>query len=80
MKRGLIRSADGSYTLKLADYDESYHSINGALSESNYIYIGCGLSYYSNFIHPMELNIFEVGLGTGLNCLLSALLLLRIGV
>lgn len=73
MKRGLIRSADGSYTLKLADYDESYHSINGALSESNYIYIGCGLSYYSNFIHPVELNIFEVGLGTGLNCMLSAL-------
>ena len=75
MKRALIRSADGSLTLKLAEYDESYHSINGALSESSYIYIKCGLAYYAE--NKKEINIFEVGLGTGLNCLLSAIFALK---
>jgi len=77
MKRELIKSADGSNTLKLAEYDESYHSVNGALTESNYIYIGCGLKYYTENVSIKEISILEIGFGTGLNCLLSAIFALK---
>lgn len=77
MKRELIKSADGSNTLKLAEYDECYHSINGALAESNFIYIGCGLKYYTENISIKEITILEIGFGTGLNCLLSAIFALK---
>jgi len=73
MKRELIKSADGSNTLRLAEYDESYHSVNGALTESNYIFIGCGLKYYTENVSIKEITILEIGFGTGLNCLLSAI-------
>ncbi len=82
MNRQLTRSADGSNTLKLEEFDESYHSMNGALAESCHIFIECGLKYYLKNLTTrkkpenstsLEINIFEVGLGTGLNCLLTAL-------
>ena len=77
MKRELIKSADGSNTLRLAEYDESYHSVNGALTESNYIFIGCGLKYYTENVSIKEITILEIGFGTGLNCLLSAIFALK---
>src|SRR3989339_488593 len=77
MKRELITSADGSNTLKLTEFDESYHSINGALAESNYIYIRCGLKYYTENVLCKGINIYEVGFGTGLNCILSAIFALK---
>ncbi|MFA5851044.1 MAG: tRNA (5-methylaminomethyl-2-thiouridine)(34)-methyltransferase MnmD [Bacteroidales bacterium] len=77
MKRELIKSADGSNTLRLAEYDESYHSVNGALTESNYIFIGCGLKYYSENVPFKEITILEAGFGTGLNCLLTGIFALK---
>ncbi len=77
MKRELIKSADGSNTLRLAEYGESYHSVNGALTESNYIFIGCGLNYYTENVLNKEVTILEVGFGTGLNCLLSAIFAIK---
>ena len=82
MNRELIRSEDGSLTLKLVDFDESYHSIHGALSESEHIFIKCGLEYYLNKLSalngpmkllPVELNVLEAGFGTGLNSILYAI-------
>jgi tRNA U34 5-methylaminomethyl-2-thiouridine-forming methyltransferase MnmC len=49
--------------------NEQYHSVNGAITESEYVYIERGFKF-STKQNP---NVFEVGLGTGLNCLLTAL-------
>jgi len=74
IKRNIVTSEDGSKTLKLEDFDESYHSLFGALSESRHIYIGCGLNFLKDQLPPQNIiSILEVGLGTGLNCLLTAL-------
>ncbi|MEA5006349.1 tRNA 5-methylaminomethyl-2-thiouridine biosynthesis bifunctional protein MnmC [bioreactor metagenome] len=69
--REIILSADGSSTLKLNEFDECFHSINGALSESLHIYINSGLEYYIE--NRGELLIFEMGFGTGLNAFLTLL-------
>jgi tRNA U34 5-methylaminomethyl-2-thiouridine-forming methyltransferase MnmC len=69
MKHKLIQTADGSRTLYLPEMDEQYHSVNGALTESNYVFIEKGYHF-----HPAEKPVvFEVGFGTGLNCLLTVL-------
>jgi tRNA U34 5-methylaminomethyl-2-thiouridine-forming methyltransferase MnmC len=69
MKTELIQTADGSPTLYIPDMDEQYHSVNGAVTESNYVYVGKGYSFHAS-TNPV---VFEVGFGTGLNCLVTAL-------
>jgi len=60
-------TADGSSTLYNPFFDEHYHSINGAIEESLHVYINAGL----HFCLKNEINIFEMGFGTGLNALLT---------
>lgn len=66
----ILVTSDGSHTLKLVGYDEQYHSVNGAIGESMHVFIRSGF----DFIRPKTgvINILEVGLGTGLNALLTA--------
>lgn len=75
MKREIIKTADGSSTLRVPEIDECYHSVNGALAESMHIFIENGLKYYVSKYHPFagKLTILEAGFGTGLNCLLTML-------
>ena len=74
MRRRVITSEDGSRTLALEEFVESYHSIHGALTESLHIFIREGLKYYfSKYPERSEISVLEAGLGTGLNCLLTAL-------
>ena len=47
--------------------DETYHSRNGAISESNHVFIHHGINRTNGDIH-----ILEIGFGSGLNALLSA--------
>ena len=63
------QTADGSYTLYVPELDEHYHSVKGALTESQHIFINMGLKH-SSVSSP---RILEVGLGTGLNCFLTLL-------
>lgn len=63
---------DGSHTLYRADLDETYHSHKGALGESEYVFIEQGLECLFSQSRPQNITVFEVGLGTGLNALLSA--------
>lgn len=65
----LEQTADGSYTLYVPELDEHYHSVKGALTESQHIFIDMGLKH-SPVPSP---RILEIGLGTGLNCFLTFL-------
>lgn len=78
MRRVVITSEDGSKTLALEEYQESYHSTHGALSESIHIFIKEGLQHHLA-LNPGEksISILEAGLGTGLNSLLTAIELKR---
>jgi tRNA U34 5-methylaminomethyl-2-thiouridine-forming methyltransferase MnmC len=59
---------DGSDTIFVPDLNEHYHSVYGAITESEVIYINSGF----NFCTADPVRIFEAGLGTGLNALLTA--------
>lgn len=65
----LEQTADGSYTLYVPELDEHYHSVKGALTESQHIFINMGLNH-SPVSNP---HILEIGFGTGLNALLTLL-------
>ena len=65
----LEETADGSYTLYVPELDEHYHSVKGALTESQHIFIDMGLKHCS----VASPRILEIGLGTGLNCFLTLL-------
>ncbi len=62
-------TADNSYTLLNKNIDEHYHSHHGALQESLYVFIHQGL----NKTNTTNIKVFEMGFGTGLNALLTAL-------
>jgi len=75
----LKTTGDGSFTLYVPDLDEHYHSMNGAVQESQHVYIAVGLSHYirTNYtinkgLHT-EIKVLEFGFGTGLNAYLTAL-------
>jgi tRNA U34 5-methylaminomethyl-2-thiouridine-forming methyltransferase MnmC len=65
----LILTEDNSYSLYNEVIGESYHSHNGAYTESMHVFIKNGLlPLLSTF---ESLKIFEMGFGTGLNALLT---------
>lgn len=67
MERLLQLTADGSHTLYIPEMDEHYHSVNGAIQESEHIFIGAGL----RAMEKPDIRILEIGFGTGLNALLT---------
>ena len=63
---------DGSSTLFSKHYNQYYHNPNGALAESQTVFIKrLNIDDYLK-AHNGELMIFEMGFGTGLNFLLAA--------
>lgn len=69
MKRLIKKTNDGSHTVFHDDLKESFHSSFGALTESKHVFIQSGLLYFNK----PELTLLEIGLGTGLNTLLTGL-------
>lgn len=67
----LTPTADGSNTLFNEEIGEHYHSSHGALQESKHVFIEAGLKYGLEKFGTPEIDILEVGFGTGLNFLLS---------
>lgn len=67
MERQLINTLDGSKTLLINGLEETYHSKHGALQEAKHVFIKNGL----NLIKDYEINILELGFGTGLNVLVT---------
>lgn len=68
----IILSDDGSHTLVSDQFGVTYHSTHGAIQESICVFLQAGLlKAYS--INPLNINILEMGFGSGLNALLTLL-------
>jgi len=65
----IFSTIDGSDTIFSEEFNEVYHSRNGAIQESQHVFIKNGFSFFSKD----NIKIFEVGFGTGLNALLTML-------
>lgn len=63
----LFATRDGSYTLYSHRIDERYHSVHGAVQESLHVFIASGFDR----VAAEPVRVLEVGLGTGLNMLLT---------
>ena len=46
MNLKIIQTSDGSDTIYNSELNETYHSLNGSVNESNTVYIQNGLEYY----------------------------------
>lgn len=74
MKRSIITTSDGSKTIQIEGWNEQYHSIHGALQEAKHVYINAGLkTFLERQPKQNALTVLEIGFGTGLNALLTAL-------
>ena len=78
MDRQIIITADGSDTVFVPGLNVSYHSKHGAIQESMHVFIEAGFQYWLG-LNPgrhskdQPINVFEMGFGTGLNVLLTAM-------
>lgn len=73
MKRTLLKTGDGSYTLHIPEWDEQYHSKHGAIAEALHVFIKEGLFYWTDKYASKGVSIMEIGFGTGLNAFLTLL-------
>ena len=67
MTHELIKTSDGSTSLYIPQLDETYHSVHGALQETQHVFIKNGLQLFDH----QSLSILEIGFGTGLNALVT---------
>ena len=67
MGGNLIITKDGSHSIFVPDLNESYHSVHGSISEGLHVFIKNGIHSHSK----KNINILEIGFGTGLNTLLT---------
>ncbi len=67
----IVETEDGSHTLYSEKYGVHYHSVYGAIQESKHVFIDAALRLKAVAIN--ELHILEIGFGTGLNALLTAI-------
>jgi tRNA U34 5-methylaminomethyl-2-thiouridine-forming methyltransferase MnmC len=70
VERKIVITADGSDTVSIPALNVTYHSMHGALQESKHVFVEAGLKSLIS-AEAVQLNIFEVGFGTGLNALLT---------
>lgn len=65
----LIITADGSHSLHFPSVGESYHSMHGAMLEAQHVYIApC---FEAQAKGAAQVDVLEVGFGTGLNAFLT---------
>lgn len=69
MKREIIQTKDGSTSILLPDWNETYHSKFGAIQEAKHVFIKNGLSLFEG----KSVSILEIGFGTGLNAFITYL-------
>ena len=71
MSLSIITTKDGSHTIKNESTGDTYHSVHGAVQESNHVFIKSGLQCFLELASPRKIKILEVGFGTGLNAYLT---------
>ncbi len=69
MSLKFVITEDGSHSLFVPELNEHYHSVFGAINESQHIFIDAGLK--KAISNKREINILEIGYGTGLNALMT---------
>jgi len=69
LKREIVITSDGSSTIFIPEWNESYHSKNGAIQEAYHVFINAGFT----LINKQKINILEIGFGTGLNAFITYL-------
>lgn len=69
LKREIIQTKDGSTTIYLPDWDETYHSKHGAVQEAYHVFIKNGFSLFQG----KPIAVLEIGFGTGLNAFITCL-------
>lgn len=70
-ERNVLATADGSHTVQIPELNITYHSHHGAVQESMHVFIEAGLLCQLDQIVNHPLHLLEMGLGTGLNTLLT---------
>ena len=73
----IITTSDGSHSLLHIPLNETYHSVHGAIQESNHVFIQHGFDFWLSENSSLDIRILEIGFGTGLNALLNVNRLLR---
>ena len=70
MKHEIIITKDGSTSIYIPEWDETYHSKFGAIQEAKHVFIKNGLALFEDVL---EISILEIGFGTGLNAFITML-------
>lgn len=74
MQRNLIVTKDGSHSVAIPEWQVAYHSVHGAIQESLHVFIEAGFRHWWQLhADAGRCMVFEMGFGTGLNALLTAL-------
>jgi tRNA U34 5-methylaminomethyl-2-thiouridine-forming methyltransferase MnmC len=68
LKTEIITTNDGSTTIFIPEWNESYHSKHGAIQEAYHVFIKNGLDLFAS-----DCSVFEIGFGTGLNSFITFL-------
>jgi tRNA U34 5-methylaminomethyl-2-thiouridine-forming methyltransferase MnmC len=69
MKREIFITTDGSTSIHIPEWGESYHSKHGAIQEAQHVFIKNGFSC----CNEKSISILEIGFGTGLNAFITFL-------
>jgi tRNA U34 5-methylaminomethyl-2-thiouridine-forming methyltransferase MnmC len=69
LKREIIETKDGSTSIHLIDWNETYHSKFGAIQEAYHVFIKMGFELFEG----KSISILEIGFGTGLNAFITFL-------
>jgi tRNA U34 5-methylaminomethyl-2-thiouridine-forming methyltransferase MnmC len=67
LERTIIITSEGTKTLYIPEWNETYHSRHGIKQEAEHVFISQGLDQ----IKTSEISILEMGFGTGLNAFLT---------
>lgn len=78
MKRKIIQTQDGSTTIHLPEWNESYHSKHGAIQEAYHVFIKNGFYFVNSqrlgsLFEGKPIAVLEIGFGTGLNAFITYL-------
>jgi tRNA U34 5-methylaminomethyl-2-thiouridine-forming methyltransferase MnmC len=70
MNTQVVLTADGSHSVYNPEVGHHYHSVYGAVQESQRVYVELGLWHAFDMVEG-PIRVFEMGFGTGLNALMT---------